>query len=182
MREIYCETEHLIIRPLNAEDYDIFREGFDRCLPKKNRFDDVPEDISYMTKEWYSAMLIRRENEAERDYSYVLHIFLKKDGSSAGYCDITPHVRDNFQYGRIGYTLHNYLWGKGYGTELVIALKKLAFEAVGLHRIEAHVDIDNSMSARVLEKAGFEYEGIRRSFIYEDGEWQDQKIFAVIDN
>lgn len=178
LHSIYAETEHLILRSLTWTDYEIFVEGFLRCRPEQNRFDDVPGDVSYMTPDWYRALLSRRDDEAASDRSYVLHIFSKADGSSVGYCDVTPHLREEFQYGRIGYTLHNYHWGKGYGTECTQALAAIGFDQLHLHRLEAHVNLDNPASARVLEKAGFKLECIREGFIYEDGSWRDQKIYV----
>ena len=111
------------------------------------------------------------------DYSYLFHIFCKEDGKSLGYCDITPHRRENFQYARIGYTIFNNFWGKGYATECVECLVKLGFGQLKLHRLEAHVNLDNPASKKVLKKVGFTYECIRKGFILEDGIWTDNEIY-----
>lgn len=58
-------------------------------------------------------------------------------------------------------------------------LHKLKHE-LDFHRCEAHVKIDNNASINLLEKYGFEFECIRKSFIKEDNLWTDRKIYTKI--
>lgn len=177
--ELYCETERLVIRPVAEADFAAFVQGFACCGPSKNRFDEGCFDTGFMTYEWFEKLLERRRKEADSDYSYMLNIFRKEDGASIGYCNITPHLREDFQYGRIGYSIHNPYWGRGYATECLSAIKSIAFGPLNLHRIEAHVNLDNPASKRVLLKAGFEFECIRKGFILEDGIWTDNEIYFL---
>ncbi len=176
---IVAETERLTIRPLVLEDYRAFLEGYQFSLPAQNRFDEGVFDTDFMTKEWYDGLLARRKREAEADDCYMLNIFRKEDGASLRYCDITPHYRGDFQYARIGYTIHNQFWHQGYATEAVRAMINIAFEQLGLHRLEAHVNLDNPASKRVLLKAGFRFECVREKFILEDGVWTDNEVYYV---
>ncbi len=48
-----------------------------------------------------------------------------------------------------------------------------------LHRLEAHVNLDNPASKRVLEKAGFSFECVRKGFILENGVWTDQEVWFI---
>ncbi len=180
LNQLHLETEQLVVRPATETDYEAFVAGHRDCLPARNRFDEGVFDTSFMTREWYSSLLKRRREEAERDYSYMLNIFRRSDGRSVGYANIMPHMREEFQYARIGYTIHNPYWGNGYATETARALIKLGFGPLALHRLEAHVNLDNPASGRVLRKAGFTFECVRRGFIYEDGAWTDQEIYAII--
>ncbi len=176
---IVAETDRLFIRPLVLDDYNHFLKGYQQSFPPKNRFDDGLFDTDFMTKEWYEGLLARRKREAETDYSYMFNIFRKADGASVGACNITPHLREDFQYARIGYTIHNQFWNNGYATETVCAMVKIGFEKLGLHRLEAHVNLDNPASKRVLQKAGFRFECIREKFILEDGVWTDNEIYFM---
>lgn len=178
MFDYSTETERLIIRPVTKEDYTAFVEGFGNCGKPKNRFDEQ-FDTDEMTREWFGALVERREREAAADYAYKFQIFEKSTGKSVGYCNVFPHYREDFQYGHIGYAIHNNYWGRGYATECVRGLVKLGFDDIGLHRLEAHVNLDNPASSRVLEKAGFTFECVRKGFIYEDGEWTDNKIYYI---
>lgn len=63
-----------------------------------------------------------------------------------------------------GYVLRRSAWGKGCATEVVRWLVEHALGHPMIHRVEAFCDIDNSASARVMEKAGMEREGILRRY------------------
>lgn len=65
--------------------------------------------------------------------------------------------------GELGYVLAPAAWGRGYMPEAVRALVQHAFDG-GLYRVAAYCDHENRASARVLEKAGFEREGLLRRY------------------
>jgi len=179
VRMLFCETPRLIVRPAELKDYDVFVRGYECCLPSQSRFDEGRFDTDFMTPEWYRKWLESRRMEAESDASYTLSIFRKKDGASIGYCDIMPLQRGDFQYARIGYAIHNNCWRHGYATEAIEAIRKIAFESLNLHRIEAHINLDNEVSKHVVLKAGFSFECIRKGFILEDGVWTDNEIYFM---
>lgn len=54
----------------------------------------------------------------------------------------------------LGFSLRRALWGRGLGRELAGALLTEA-RALGLSALRASVDIDNTASIRILERAGF---------------------------
>jgi RimJ/RimL family protein N-acetyltransferase len=58
----------------------------------------------------------------------------------------------------LGYYLGSAYWGRGYATELARALVGWAFDALGVHRVEAEVVPGNDASARVLLRVGFRHE------------------------
>lgn len=169
--------KRITVRPLELSDYERFVLGYRSCLPSRNPFDEGCFDTSFMTRVWYEELLERRRREAGTDYSYMFHVFCNEDERALGYCDITVHMRENFQYARIGYTIFNNYWGQGYATECVECLTTLGFDFLNLHRLEAHVNPNNPASKRVLEKAGFAFECVRRGVVLEDGKWLDNEIY-----
>jgi RimJ/RimL family protein N-acetyltransferase len=64
----------------------------------------------------------------------------------------------------LGYVLARRYWGRGYMTEAIAALVDWAFTEPSVFRVGAVCDTDNRRSARLLERAGFEREGILRSW------------------
>ena len=67
--------------------------------------------------------------------------------------------------GELGYVLGSEYWGRGIVTEAVkMAAKSVFAERENLERIEALVDVDNVGSQRVLEKVGFQREGVLRKY------------------
>jgi [ribosomal protein S5]-alanine N-acetyltransferase len=84
------------------------------------------------------------------------------------------------QTGQIGYWIGERYAGKGLMLEALALLIAHAFEVLRLHRIEAACIPDNLRSLRLLEKAGFQREGLLRSYLRINGIWQDHYLYALV--
>jgi ribosomal-protein-alanine N-acetyltransferase len=84
------------------------------------------------------------------------------------------------QSGQIGYWIGERYAGKGYMPEALRLVAGYAFDTLRLHRIEAACIPDNTRSIRVLEKAGFQREGLLRSYLRINGIWHDHYLYALI--
>ncbi|WP_263120185.1 GNAT family protein [Cellulomonas sp. RIT-PI-Y] len=72
--------------------------------------------------------------------------------------------------------------GRGYGTEAIELVLGLAFDGVGLHRVELDVLSINARAHSLYENIGFRREGRRRD-AYRDGEgWCDAIIMSMLDD
>ena len=80
----------------------------------------------------------------------------------------------------LGYWLAKPYWGKGIITEATKKVTDFAFSELGLVRVTATVFEFNLGSARVLEKAGFQLEGVLRKHFKKDGRVFDGKMYAKI--
>lgn len=80
----------------------------------------------------------------------------------------------------IGYWLAKPFRGRGLMTLAVSAACEHAMGHWKLVRVEAHVFNHNDASARVLEKCGFEFEGLLRKYHKKDGQLIDSRLFALI--
>ena len=80
----------------------------------------------------------------------------------------------------LGYWLSEQFWGKGLMTLVVKQFCDFVFENYDIHRIDAEVSADNVASRRVLEKIGFELEGLYRQKVYKDGRFMDEAVYAII--
>ena len=79
-----------------------------------------------------------------------------------------------------GYWLGESFWGRRIATEAARMFAEYIFESTNLVRLEARVYAWNPASARVLEKAGFEFEGRRVKGCFKDGEFVDELIYARV--
>jgi RimJ/RimL family protein N-acetyltransferase len=70
-------------------------------------------------------------------------------------------------------------WGKGIGTESAKQMVAYGFE-LGYHRIGAVSAAYNVRSMNALQKAGFQIEGIRKSYVLRDGQYHDQTFMSVV--
>jgi RimJ/RimL family protein N-acetyltransferase len=78
----------------------------------------------------------------------------------------------------LGYWLGLEFWRRGIMTEAVSALTDLCFKDFPLRRISAEVFANNPASARVLEKAGFVFEGRLKSNVVKSGQLLDSLLYA----
>lgn len=72
--------------------------------------------------------------------------------------------------------------GRGYATMAMGLLVPFAFGTLGLHRIEANVMPRNRRSLRVLEKCGFECEGLSRRYLRINGVWEDHVHMVLLND
>ena len=97
-----------------------------------------------------------------------------------GYCGFH---RWNQKHARaeLGYELFEKFRGQGYMTEAMKALVAFGFQKMSLHRIEAQIDPHNQGSIRVVQKLGFEKEGILRGHHRDpEGQFHDTTVFALL--
>jgi RimJ/RimL family protein N-acetyltransferase len=80
----------------------------------------------------------------------------------------------------LGYWLFVEARGRGIATRAVRALVEDC-HARGIARVEAHVRIGNVPSERVLERAGFEREGVKRKLLRHGGTRVDATLFAHVE-
>ena len=180
--QILRSGDLICIRPLFEQDYEAFLEGFSSQRPSQTAFDEGWFDTSFLTEAWFRNKLAERRALADRDYSYMLNVFRLCDGASVGYCDITTHMREDFQYARMGYTIFNDHWQQGYGAETARLLVKIGFFDLGFHRLEAHIDPANTPSQKTAAGAGLQFEVLRKQFIWEQNHWADQEIWTILNS
>lgn len=80
----------------------------------------------------------------------------------------------------IGYWLKEELWGSGIMPEAVKLVTQYAFEHLDFIRLQAGIFGKNPRSMRVLEKAGYQKEGVCRNAIIKNGEVMDEHIYAIL--
>jgi RimJ/RimL family protein N-acetyltransferase len=79
----------------------------------------------------------------------------------------------------VGYWLLVDARGRGVATRTVAAMVDYAL-AHGICRVEAHVRPENRASERVLERLGFQREGIKRRYLHHEGERVDATLWALV--
>jgi len=62
----------------------------------------------------------------------------------------------------------------------VRAMVRFGFEVLNLNRIEADAAAENAGSIRVLEKVGFQREGVQHEQYFEWDEFHDLVLFALL--
>jgi len=125
------------------------------------------------TQEWLAKVRGNRRKKAPTWINFAIEI----DGDFAG--DISISKITEFK-AEIGYWLGRPYWGKGIMTSVVKEISKFAFQEIGLTRLYAYVFTYNKGSRRVLEKAGFKYEGLLKKNVRKGEKLIDEYLFAKI--
>ena len=104
---------------------------------------------------------------------------LKGEDRVIGSCGFY-HFDAGFHRAETGYELHRAFWGQGMMTEAMSAILTFGFTELGLHRVEAIIDIANERSKGLLLKLGFTYEGnLRQRYFFRD-RFEDEHYFGLL--
>lgn len=89
-------------------------------------------------------------------------------------------ARRAFCNGMLGYAIDAAHEGRGLMREALQATLADAFSPhVNLHRVQANVRPENTRSLALLDRLGFEREGLAREYLYIDGAWRDHVMTAL---
>jgi len=80
----------------------------------------------------------------------------------------------------LGFDITQDYWGEGYATEVARALIEFAWQHMHLNRLQADVMQGNRASMRVLEKLGFQREGLLRQRVRKGGKYYDVYLFGLL--
>ena len=97
----------------------------------------------------------------------------------AGFVNINQIVRAPDRGGALGFGGFTATAGHGYVAEAVRLAVRYAFEELGLDRLEADVQPENTASRRVVEQAGFRPMGSAPKAICIAGEWRDHERWII---
>ncbi|MDL2327196.1 GNAT family N-acetyltransferase [Ruminococcaceae bacterium OttesenSCG-928-A11] len=85
-----------------------------------------------------------------------------------------------FRSAFVSYKLDRAWTGKGLMAEALEKLIEIAFEDIGLHRLEANVMPRNTQSLALVERLGFEREGLARHYLNIQGVWEDHVHMVLL--
>ncbi|MDQ3230444.1 MAG: GNAT family N-acetyltransferase [Pseudobdellovibrionaceae bacterium] len=173
------KTDRLIIRFYNEDDFELWKKTHKQLPKARNKWDVKPDPNFKGTRQAFKKMLQQeqRNRDAERYYFIALD---RTSGQPIGHAVLFDIRRKIFQSGGLGYGIYNHSWGQGYGRELVEAMLEVAFKTLKLHRIEAAIEGKNRRSINLAKSVGMTREGIRRGFVYMNGEWKSLTIFSLL--
>lgn len=166
-------TPRLRIRRFRPEDLPYLqryasREHFWRFLP-----------LEPQTAESIKLFLDQRLEDDWGNGGYCCAVELKEAGHLIGTVRIAATSK-NHRAGDIGYALNDEFCGNGYMTEAVDRILQAGFQDLGLHRIWAVADVENTASWRLMERVGMRREGLLRQDKLVRGSWRDSYLYAIL--
>ena len=107
-----------------------------------------------------------------------IHFCIDINEEAVGGIGLRPGEDVHRHTAEFGYWLAEKFWGQGIMSEVVPAFVDYCFKEFSLNRIFAMPHSNNPASARVLEKAGFTFEGRLRKNVIKDGQVLDSLVYA----
>lgn len=171
------KTERLQIRPFSAEDLDLIFQLYGNAEIMAY----MPNDI--MDRRAAAFHLKKILNDGQTLFPSNLEMVVSlPNGEKIGRCHI--QLEKETESAMIGWLLRKEYWGRGYATEITMALLEYCFRVMELHRVYALCHPENTASCRVLEKCG-----MRREAYYKQkcryvkqgkSSWQDELEYAIL--
>ena len=148
------------------------------ALSNKKIQDNLRDGLPYPYTEkdgadYISAMLTADENDT---FAFAIMADDKVVGSIGAFRQGNIHRRT----AELGYYIAEEYWGRGIMTEAVKQICEYVFDKSDIIRIYAEPFAYNKASCRVLEKAGFQYEGTLRSNAVKNGKVIDMKMYSLL--
>lgn len=162
------------IREWRIEDAVRLAEMLNNKNILNNLRDGLPYPYTVSDAEEYITSMLAAEKR--KTFAFAITIEDKVVGSIGVFrCD-NIHSRT----AEMGYYTDEPYWGHGLGTSAVTQVCNYIFENTDIIRIFVGPFAYNVASCRVLEKAGFEFEGLLRSNAVKNGKVIDMKMYSLI--
>ena len=100
------------------------------------------------------------------------------DDGFVGCCSLSEIDRWH-KRAEVGFLLGRQVWGQGYALEAMQAVLAYAASS-GLRRLLARTHLGNRRSDSLLEKLGFQEEGLLRGHVLRDGDRRDCRLFGLL--
>lgn len=164
---VFLEGDQVTLRTVQHEDYEFLVRNLNDPKVRHAGYETVRAPVS-------------EEAVATKVESDDSHIFLVcRDKTRVG----SASIKDIDLRGRkaeVSYWITPDEQGEGYATEAAELCLTHAFDELGLHKVWARTVGDNEASKRVLEKLGFQQEGVLQEHWYGFGRYVDEYRFGLL--
>jgi RimJ/RimL family protein N-acetyltransferase len=162
------------LRPAVPRDAELLRRW--RGEPAVRRFQPLSDlSVGQLRNDIASHRLPDLYRGRGEEFQWIIEV----DGRPAGWITL---VVSNWEHGlaEVGYALTTPHQGSGVMTQALGELVRDLFSRTVIERLEARCAVENTGSARVLEKLGFVREGRLRRYFRLEGERVDNYLYALL--
>lgn len=147
-----------------------------RLLNNRAILDNLRDGIPYPYTQADAGAFLRGMLAADPGKTFAFAV--EAGGALAGSVAVFRQENIHARTGELGYYIAQPLWGQGVGTFAVGEICRRLFARTDLLRIFAEPFAHNAASCRVLEKSGFQLEGVLRQNAVKNGAVLDMKLYA----
>jgi len=162
----------ILLRSLNIDDKMILAA----LANNKNIFDNVRDYLPFPYKESDAEEFIQSVQRENPQTTFAIEY----EGKFCGVCGLMLQTDVYRKTAEIGYWIGEPFWNKGIVTTAVKLLTQYSFNRLNLVRIHTGVFEYNLASMKVLEKNGYEKDGIFKKSILKNGSiWNEHRYSKV---
>jgi len=168
------KTERLLLRPFVADDIDNVYKGLSH--PDIIRYYGIRFDGLEATKEqmaWFTSIA--------KNGTGIWFAICKLDNTFCGGGGLSSLNKEH-KKAEIGFWLLPEFWRQGIIKEAIPLICDYGFHQLGLHRIEAFVETENTNCKKAMAKLDFTYEGTMHDCEIKNGKFISLDIFAKLNN
>lgn len=162
------------IRGWHIEDAPELAEVINNKNVQDNLRDGLPFPYTSGDAEEYINIML----SADQDKAYAFAIVV--DDKVVGSIGVFRCENIHNRTAEMGYYIAEPYWGKGIGTSAIKQVSSFIFSNTDIIRIFAEPFACNIASCRILEKCGFQMEGILKKNAFKNGKVIDMKMYALI--
>lgn len=133
-----------------------------------------------LTKSSFRRRVKRYARDIREDLAYPYFIFDSDTDNIVGGLTLSNVRRGVAQTCSLGYWVGAPYARCGHMTAAVKAIIPHVFKTLQLHRIEAACLPSNEASVGLLKKSGFKEEGYAQRYLRINGQWQDHRLFGLV--
>jgi [ribosomal protein S5]-alanine N-acetyltransferase len=167
------ETERLLLRQATQEDAEAVFAVFSD--PSVTQFHDLD---TFTRLEEAIRVIERRAKGFESDRGIRWGIARKPDNYLIGSCGFTWNKEANTA--EIGYELASQFWRQGIMSEALRAILHYGFGNREVQFVIAQIMLENTASRKLLEKLGFQSQGILKEHGFWKGKHHDLEQFMLL--
>lgn len=141
--------------------------------PETLRFTRIPEPPpDGFARDWYARYEHGRKTGEREAFAIA-----GDDGEFLGVA-FAPTIDAESAEAELGYVIAPHARGRGVASEALDRLTRWAFEELGILRAYLIIDVENTASKRVAERAGYTLEGVMRSTAFKQGRRSDVELWS----
>ena len=174
MRIPELTTERLVLRPLADEFTDFVFTQFSDPDVMRYLLDQAP-----LTERTGAERIVAFYVDPQQTTCCRWVLVSRITGEPVGTCGFHKWDRHH-RRAEIGYDLAPSSWRQGLMSEALTAALAYGFEDMALHRVDALVHTENTASLGLLDRLGFENEGLLRDYYYLNAKYHDHYILSLL--
>ncbi len=174
-------TDRLLLQPPNVQMTQNICDFFRRNRTFLEPWSPIMRPIFY-TEAFHHEKISQEVLQMAEKRLVKFWLFRRQDFEfkrPIGHVSFSNLVWGAFKSCFLGYSIDANEAGKGYATEALAESVRFVFQELSLHRIEANIMPRNLPSIRVVEKLGFDCEGLSPKYLKIHGVWEDHLHYVI---